>query len=189
MFGRFSLATLGLVVGSILTVIGGIAYGTGNATLNLAGFFYGVPLVLGGLALKAAELKPVTYSKPTSPEAFALRPTATSIQTQIRNDVTRYRYGQDAHLDSSLKALGLSPSEDEQPLLVGIREEVINGAYGLVLEFDSPAVSFDLWQQKQEKMTKFFGPSIEIQLSQPISEKVELALITQPLIQNSIIDQ
>jgi len=179
MFRRFSLGTLGLVVGSILTVIGVIAYGTGNATLNLAGFFYGVPLVLGGLALKAAELKPVPYSKPTPSEALALRPRATSVQTQIRNDVTRYRYGQDAHLESSLNALGLSPSDDEQPLLVGIREEVIQGAYGLVLEFDSPAVSFDLWQQKQEKMMKFFGPNIEIQLSQPTPEKVELALIAQ----------
>lgn len=180
MFGRFSLSTLGLVVGSILTVIGFIAYGSGNATLNLAGFFYGVPLLLGGLALKAAELEPVPYSQPTPPEIIALRETqATPIQTQIRKDVTRYRYGQDAHLDSSLTALGLSPSDDERPILVGIREELINGAYALVLEFSSSAIGFEVWQQKEDKITKFFGPNIQIQLSQPGPERVEVALIAQ----------
>ncbi|MDS3860448.1 DUF2854 domain-containing protein [Thermosynechococcaceae cyanobacterium BACA0444] len=180
MFGRFSLSTLGLVVGSILTVIGFIAYGSGNATLNLAGFFYGVPLLLGGLALKAAELSPVPYSQPTPPDIIALRETqATPIQTQIRKDVTRYRYGQDAHLDSSLTALGLSPSDDERPILVGIREDLIHGAYTLILEFDSSAIEFEVWQQKQDKITKFFGPNIAIQLTQPQAERVEVALIAQ----------
>lgn len=59
MLGSVSLGTLGLIVGALLTGVGVVAYAAGNATLNLAGFFYGVPLLLGGLALKAAELKPV----------------------------------------------------------------------------------------------------------------------------------
>ncbi len=180
MFGRIALSTVGLVVGSILTVIGFIAYGAGNATLNLAGFFYGVPLLLGGLALKAAELEPVPYTTPTPPEVLELRTAqATDTQTQIRKDVTRYRYGQDAHLDSSLTALGLSPSDDERPLLTGIREESQNGAYALILEFNSPLVSFADWQQKQDKLTKFFGPNLEINLTSPQPERVEVALIRQ----------
>ncbi len=180
MFGRISLSTIGLVVGSILTVIGFIAYGAGNATLNLAGFFYGVPLLLGGLALKAAELEPIPYSRPTPPDILALRDTqATDIQTKIRKDVTRYRYGQDAHLDSSLEALGLSPSDEERPVLMGLREESQDGAYTLVLEFNSPLISFEDWQQKQEKLSKFFGPNITVTLAAPLPETVEVALISQ----------
>jgi len=64
MFGKISLGTLGLTVGSILTIMGFIAYGFDNATLNLVGFFYGFPLLLGGLALKANELQPIPFSEP-----------------------------------------------------------------------------------------------------------------------------
>ena len=62
MLRKTSLASLGLTLGGILTLVGFIAYATGNATLNLAGFFYGIPLLLGGLALKASELKPIPFS-------------------------------------------------------------------------------------------------------------------------------
>ncbi|MFM7580901.1 MAG: DUF2854 domain-containing protein, partial [Microcystaceae cyanobacterium] len=58
MFGKIPLALVGLTVGSLLTVMGFVAYALDKPTLNLAGFFYGIPLLLGGLALKAAELKP-----------------------------------------------------------------------------------------------------------------------------------
>ncbi|MDG2990795.1 DUF2854 domain-containing protein [Candidatus Synechococcus calcipolaris G9] len=177
MFGRFSLGTIGLVVGSVLTIIGTIAYAQGNATLNLAGFFYGIPLLLGGLALKAAELKPVPYSQPPSPDIIELRQGATPIQTQIRNDITRYRYGQESHLDTSLAALGLSPSDEERPVLSGLRESDTDGAYTLVLEFDSPLISFEQWLAKQDKLRKFFGPNIDIALTQSADNRVEVSLI------------
>ena len=54
MLRKLSLARVGLTVGGILTIIGFVAYAVDNPTLNLAGFFYGVPILLGGLALKAA---------------------------------------------------------------------------------------------------------------------------------------
>jgi len=98
MLRKISLGTVGLWVGGVLTIIGFVAYATENATLNLVGFFYGVPILLGGFALKAAELKPVPLSQPTPPDVLQQRQqTATSIQNQIRQDVMRYRYGQDAH--------------------------------------------------------------------------------------------
>lgn len=181
MLGRFSLGSLGLTVGSILTVIGFYAYFTSSATLNLVGFFYGIPLLLGGLALKAAELEPVPFSQPTSPDILTLREQqATATQNQIRKDVTRYRYGQEAHLDSSLESLGMSPTDQERPLLVGLREEAIAGAYTLVLEFDSDLISFDRWQAKREKIERFFGPGIRVELAQPESDRVEVALIATP---------
>jgi hypothetical protein len=167
-----------LVVGGILSVLGVAAYIGDNATLNLVGFFYGIPLLLGGFALKAAELKPVPYAQPTSAEVISLREQqATSTQNQIRKDVTRYRYGQKAHLDSSLDYLGLSPSDEERPILESIREEVIDGAYALILRFESSLIPFDTWKGKQEKLDRFFGSGLQVKLSQPTEEEVEVALI------------
>jgi Na+/melibiose symporter-like transporter len=178
MLRKISLASVGLTVGSILTVIGFIAYATGNATLNLAGLFYGVPILLGGLALKAAELKPIPFSVPTSPEIVDLREKqATPTQNQLRKDVTRYRYGQEAHLDESLEKIGLSPTDEERPELVSIRETQTEGAYTLVMEFNSPFISFSQWQEKQEKIAKFFGPNIKAAITQPEKDRIELALI------------
>lgn len=181
MLRQISLASLGLVVGSLLTLVGFIAYATGNATLNLAGFFYGIPILLGGLALKAAELKPIPLSQPTSPEVIALRDrTATPTQNQIRKDVTRYRYGQQAHLDESLERLGLSPTDEERPLLIGLQERAIDDAYSLILEFDSPFISLETWQDKREKLEKFFGPGIRADISQPSDKRIDVALIALP---------
>ncbi|MFN4279161.1 DUF2854 domain-containing protein [Thermosynechococcus sp.] len=179
MLGSVSLGTLGLIVGSLLTGVGVVAYAGGNATLNLAGFFYGVPLLLGGLALKAAELKPVPYREAPTPEAIAGRTQATPTQTQIRKDVTRYRYGQEAHLDSTLASLGLSPSDAERPVLVAIAETLTEGAYTLILEFDSPAVPLELWQSKQAKMETFFGPNIRVAVTEQGNDRVAVALIRQ----------
>ena len=178
MFGQISLGSLGLIVGGALTIIGFIAYATGNATLNLAGLFYGVPLLLGGIALKASELKPVPFSQPTPPEILALRDQqATPTQNQIRKDVTRYRYGQEAHLDESLKRLGLSPTGEERPVLIGLRETEVGGAYTLVMEFDSPLISLEVWQDKLEKLEKFFGPGIRAGITQPEEDRIDVALI------------
>lgn len=184
MLRQISLGTVGLVVGGVLSIIGFAAYFADNATLNLVGFFYGIPLLLGGLALKAAELQPVTFSTPTTPEVLELREQqATSTQNQIRKDVTRYRYGQEAHLDSSLEYLGLDPSDEERPVLSGIHEEKVADAYALVLEFDSPLIGLDTWQHKQEKIARFFGPGLRAEVRQPQSdrpERIDVALITAP---------
>lgn len=180
MLRNISLGTLGLTIGSILTVVGIAAYATNNATLNLIGFFYGIPLVLGGLALKANELKPVTASQPTTPQVLALRKQqATSTQNKIRTDITRYCYGQDVHFDRALDFLGLGSKEEERPIITGWREADINGTYALTLEFDSPSVPIDIWQQKQEKMTNYFGPGVDVQVKQPGSDKIELTLIAK----------
>jgi hypothetical protein len=177
MLRQISLASLGLVVGSILTITGFIAYATGNATLNLAGFFYGIPVLLGGLALKAAELKPVAFTQPTTPEVLALREKQqTPTQKQIRQDVTRYRYGQEVHLDDSLKRLGLGTVNEDFPKLTGLQEKAIDGAYSLIMEFDSSFVSLETWESKQEKIEKFFGPGIKAIISQPTENKIDLTL-------------
>jgi hypothetical protein len=186
MLRQTSLGTLGLSIGGILALTGFVAYATGNATLNLVGFFYGIPLFLGGLALKASELKPVRFSQPTPPSVLERREQqATSTQNQIRKDVMRYRYGQKAHLDSSLESLGLSPTDEERPLLAGLRETEVDGAYTLVLEFDSPLIPLETWQQKREKLEKFFGPGIRVDITQSEDDIIDVALIATPQVASS----
>lgn len=178
MLRQVSLGKLGLVVGGLLTIVGFVAYFVDNATLNLVGFFYGIPILLGGLALTAAELKPVPYTQPTAPEVIDLRQQqATATQNQVRQDITRYRYGQSAHLDVALERLGLAPTDEERPIVKGVRETQIDGAYGLILEFDSPFVTLEQWQQKRDKMESFFGPGIRVEVMQPEEDEIELTMI------------
>ena len=181
MLRQTSLGTLGLTIGGVLTIVGFAAYFLGNPTLNLVGFFYGIPLFLGGLALKASELKPIPFSQPTTPEVLALRQQqATATQNKIRQDVTRYLYGPEAHLDTSLSHLGFSPTDEERPIIKGLRETEVEGAYTLILEFNSPLIPFETWQQKREKIEKFFGPGIRVELTQPEGNSVDVALISTP---------
>ncbi|MBF2089983.1 MAG: DUF2854 domain-containing protein [Synechococcales cyanobacterium K44_A2020_017] len=180
MLGKTSLGSIGLVIGGILSVIGFTAYFfSDNATLNLVGFFYGIPILLGGFALKAAELKPAPFAEPTTPQVLQLREQkATATQNQIRKDVTRYRYGQEVHLDTSLERLDLCPSDEERPVLIGVREADVEGEYALVLQFLSPLISLELWLERREKIERFFGPGIRVEVTQTQDEYVEVSLIT-----------
>jgi hypothetical protein len=189
MLSRLSFANLGLTIGGILSIIGILAYVTGNATLNLAGFFYGFPLFLGGLAFKIAELKPAPYTRPTSPEVAVLRESqATPIQKQLRRDVTRYRYGQSIHMDVAIARIGLTTRKDDLPELTGLYETTTEGAYTLVLEFNSPEVSFSRWESQQGKIETFFGPGIRAVLEEikdnslpaDSDQRVRMSLIAVP---------
>ncbi|MCA6575048.1 MAG: DUF2854 domain-containing protein [Pseudanabaena sp.] len=184
-FNKISLASIGLFVGGMLFVVGFWAYSKGNSTLNLVGFFYGFPILLGGFAFKSSEVAPVPVIVPESEEVLALRKLQeTSTQKQLRKDVTRYRYGIKAHLDEVLEKLGMRPTDEERPVLIGIYEEIsqaeeTKGAYSLVLRFQSPLMGFDVWQQKQDKLTRFFGPGIVAVVSELANKEVDLRLISQ----------
>ncbi len=183
MLRKISLAMLGISVGGTMTVAAIIAYIVENATINLIGFSYGIPILLGGLAFKITELKPVKPSKEPTPAIQTLREAqATDTQKQVIKDVTRYWYGQDAHLDTALKKVGLGPSKEAQPVLEGFYETDVKGAYALTLEFSSPGRTFDQWMVKQGKIERFFGPGIRAHISQPQDNVIELALIADPAI-------
>ncbi|XWS30683.1 hypothetical protein CRYUN_Cryun23aG0007700 [Craigia yunnanensis] len=107
----FSLAKLSFGVIGLGVGISLLSYGFGAYFNILPGsewsaimLTYGFPLAIIGMALKYAELKPVpclTYS-----DAQLLRETAaTPILKQVRNDVIRYRYGDEQHLDEALKRI------------------------------------------------------------------------------------
>jgi hypothetical protein len=182
---KISLASVGLYIGGILFVLGFWAYAKGNSTLNLVGFFYGFPILLGGFAFKSSEVTPIPIIIPESEPVLAVRKLAeTPTQKQLRKDVTRYRYGIKAHLDEILEKLGMSPTDEERPLLIGLYEELsqaedTKNAYSLVLRFRSPLMSFEFWQEKQDKLTRFFGPGIIAVVTELENKEVDLRLISQ----------
>jgi Protein of unknown function (DUF2854) len=181
MLRKISLASLGLTVGGIMTVSGIIAYIVENATINVIGFSYGIPILLGGIAFKITELKPIPETQPPSAEAIALRATqATEIQKQIFKDVTRYWYGQDAHFDFALKKIGFGRSKEQQPVLTGLYETVVDGSYTLVLELYSPFKTLEEWHAKKAKIESFLGPGIQAEITQPKEQEIHLALVAKP---------
>ncbi|GFR46001.1 hypothetical protein Agub_g7479 [Astrephomene gubernaculifera] len=175
--------------GSILTPVGlGLlfwgfgAYITVLPGADLSSIFliYGFPISLLGFALSYAKLEPVPCR--TTRAALALRDSqATDIQRQVREDVTRFRYGDEAHLEEALARVfkpgrpgGLS--KKDLPVLQGIREEVAEGGrYSLVLEFSS-GLELARWEPFQPKLQSFFGPGVEARLAKTAAG-VDVALV------------
>lgn len=176
---QVSLASIGLWVGAVLTMVGGVAYSQGNSTLNLVGFFYGIPILLIGAALKSAELQPATILEAPSDQVLKLRQTqSTKTLTQVRKDVTCFRYGVSAHLDQVLEKLGLGKIDEERPVLTGLYEEVsADNTYSLVLRFSSPLISFATWQDKQDRLSRFFGPEVRAEVRLVGENLLDLHLI------------
>lgn len=164
LFAPGSLVTIG---GGVLTVVGAVAYATGSANLSLPTIFYGIPILLGGLALKSSELPPARRVTPAS-ELKAEREKAAPELAKLLGDVTRWRYGQKAHLETSLEALKLW-DEDNPPQLEEIEELAPDGGYGLRLRFQVNAVPFDRWQEKRDRLGRFFAKGMRAELT-PVDE-------------------
>ncbi len=173
------LSTIVLVLGVIATVWGFANYN--DPTLNLAGIFAGIPLLLGGITMKVVELKPVPALVSPSDAVIQARAQATTIQNEVRADITKYNYGANAHMEEALEFLGLrGPTEADLPKLVGYQEDLREGRYTLVLRFKSPEVSFEKWQDSYaKKMQGFFGKDVSVELAQPGEATVDLAIIAQ----------
>lgn len=185
---QVSFGTIGSVTGVVFLVYGFLAYfdtvpGGPVSSLILT---YGFPITILGFALKYAELKPVpcvTYSK-----ASAIRERqATSILKQVKDDVTRYRYGDEQHLDLAMERIfrigrGGGVPRRECPVLTGVREEIseTNGNYALVLEFDAKKLGLEGFEKYREKFQTFFGPGItaEMKSSSTTENAVDVWLIS-----------
>ncbi|KAK9837026.1 hypothetical protein WJX81_008102 [Elliptochloris bilobata] len=185
--------------GAILTPLGVslLTYGFGSFFQLLPGsdiaailLIYGFPITLLGFALSYAQLRPVPCK--STREAIALRETqATDIQKQLREDVTRFRYGDEQHLDDTLTRLfqfnrPKGVPRRLTPVLTAVREEAVGGQYTLVLEFQvKPAMTTEMWTDRLERIQNFFGPGIRAKVKRSEGEgegggdaKVELSLIT-----------
>ncbi|CAM6099765.1 unnamed protein product [Calypogeia fissa] len=182
---KTSFGTIGLTVGLVLLSYGFGAYFTvlPGSEISALMLTYGFPLTIIGMALKYAELKPVpclTYA-----DAFALRESqSTEILTQVRSDVTRYRYGDEQHLDEALKRIfryGQAGGIQRRnaPTLQSIREEVTgDNKYTVVLVFAAKALKLDDFKQRQAKFTSFFGPGVTANISAGSGQDIyEVALV------------
>jgi hypothetical protein len=90
--------------------------------------------------------------------------------------VTRWRYGQKAHLESSLEALKLW-DEDRPPQLETVEELETTDGYGLRLRFALGGVSFDRWQERQQRLGRFFGGGLRSDLIADGPEHLLLSLL------------
>ena len=152
----FSPGSLVTIAGGVLTVIGAVAYATGAANLSLPTIFYGIPIFLGGLALKSSELPPAIDVTPWENRSRARQSEAPELLKLVR-DVTRWRYGQKAHLESSLEALKLW-DEDEPPQLTEVEQLGTSLDFGIRMHFRYGGVPLERWEAKRERLGRFFAP-------------------------------
>ena len=125
----FSLGNFVVIAGILITVLSFAEYlsDSGFEGLNVSGlgFVYGIPVFLAGAALKYAEIEPVPcYTTPAATEAFTLK--ATETLEKIKQDVTRHRYEDEAHLDTTVKKLGLVIPGKAYPQLRELRKSMVN---------------------------------------------------------------
>lgn len=143
------------------------------------GFVYAIPALVGGLALKYAELPPVPLD--SSPQAESLRGVkGTTIQNKIMSDATRFTYG-DAHMEDALRALKLAPRGMAVPELVNLAEAVTpEGEYSMTMRFFAPNTPYRVWKDRAPRYATFFGPNVRATIKKYDSAKrlVELSLIT-----------
>ena len=171
-----SPGSLVTVTGAVLTVIGSIAYATDSPNLSLPTIFYGIPILLGGLALKSSELPPAQRLTPAPTLRELRQQPASEPLRKLLADVTRWRYGQKAHLESSLEALKLW-DDDAPPQLLAVEELDLDGHYGLRLLFEIHGVAWSRWQERQERLGRFFGPQLRAELSQSGPGRISLSLL------------
>ena len=173
-----SPGSLVTIAGALLTVIGSIAYLDDNANLSLPTIFYGIPILLGGLALKSSELPPAQRLTPPDQLRQLREEPSSEPLRKLLTDVTRWRYGQKAHLESSLEALKLW-DEQAPPQLLAV-EEVDQDGYGLRLVFERNAVPWQQWQERQDRLGRFFGPGLRAELAEDGPERLSLSLLPAP---------
>lgn len=153
-----------------------LPFGSAGAVLLI----YGFPIALIGAALQYAKLDPVPCTSYSA--SVALRDAqATSIQLQVRSDTTRYRYGDEQHLDEALKRIfriGQSGgiAKGKVPKLTALREEVTEGKYALVMVFDNNC-PYEEFATRQKKIEAFFGPGVLAPIY-PVEGGVEIPLIS-----------
>jgi hypothetical protein len=159
----FSLGNLIIAAGVVVTVASFADYLSDADGLSISGlgFVYGIPIFLAGAALKYAEIEPVpVYSAPGADRVYESKATET-IQ-KIKQDVTRHRYGDEAHLDTTVKKLGLVVPGKDYPQLRELREEEVDGELAFTIVWQSKDTPYKMWadERRVKKYETFFGPGV-----------------------------
>jgi len=154
----FSLANFTLFAGLFITFYSFYQYFSNQNSLTSLGFVYGLPIALGGFALKYAEILPVPIDTNEKGEA-AFEAKASEILKKVRADVTRHRYGDDAHLDSSLEKLGLVVEGKGFPQMTALAIKEEFGELAFTMTFQSKDTPFKTWADpaRIRKYETFFG--------------------------------
>ncbi|KGG12891.1 MULTISPECIES: DUF2854 domain-containing protein [Prochlorococcus] len=170
-----SPASLISILGALLTVIGLSSYFSNAANLSVPTFFYGVPILLIGLALKNSELSPANC-KNSSKELTLLKTKVPQEFQDLIDDVTRWRYGQRAHLESSLQVLKLW-DELKPPQLKEIAILDKGTRSGIQMKFEVNGVPIEKWEEKKDRLGRFFAKNFEATLISCGTGQLELTLL------------
>ena len=165
----FSLGNLVIVAGLLITILSFAEYlnDSGGEGLNVSGlgFVYGIPVFLAGAALKYAEIEPVPcFSTPGGEKVFETK--ATETIRKIKQDVTRHRYGDEAHLDTTVKKLGLVVPGKAYPQLQELRQEEVDGELAFTMVWQSIDTPYKMWadERRVKKYETFFGPGVNAEV-------------------------
>ena len=154
----YSPANVITIAGGALSIIGMTAFFTESVNLSVPTFFYGVPILLIGLALKTSEVPPVNL---LNKDFFQVnkfnRPKEI---TNLVNDVTKWRYGIQAHLESSLEVLKLW-NEENPPKLTELEEITKEERNGLRMHFQINSVPIEEWVKRKDRLNRFFAKGLE----------------------------
>merc|ERR1712006_55195 len=104
---------------------------------------------------------------------------ATPIFKQVKQDVTRHRYGDDAHLDSTLEALGLKLPQKKFPKMQTIElSETPDGELVYSMTFQSAETPYKVWADPEriKRYNKFFGPGVDATVQKVDADKRIVAL-------------
>jgi len=173
----FSLPVVVFTAGVLLTASSFVGFfstdGGSDGAISSLGFVYGIPVFLIGLSLWYAELAPVpVVSSEAGDRAWENKATETLIK--VKADVTRHRYGDDAHLDSTLEALGLKLQGKKFPKLLSLtQEELENGELVFTMAFQSLDTPYKIWAEpsRVKKYANYFGPNIDAEIFKVDSSK------------------
>jgi len=182
----FSLGNLVVALGVLVTVASFADYlgSEGGEGLNISGlgFVYGIPIFLAGAALKYAEIEPVPCIVGSGgDEAFEKH--ATEIIKKVKQDVTRHRYGDEAHMDTSIKKLGLVVPGKSYPQLQELRQEATDdGRLKFTMIWQSLDTPYKMWadENRIKKYATYFGPNVDADVVKVDAEQrlVGIQLIT-----------
>jgi len=178
----FSLGNAIVLGGLAVTVLSFVEYlgtaGGDGLTVSGLGFVYGIPITLAGAALKYAEIKPVKCILGPGSEAI-FDDKATEIIAKIKQDVTRHRYGDEAHLDTTVRKLGLVVPGKAYPQLVELRQDVAdNGELAFTMVWQSLDTPYKMWadEKRRRKYETFFGPDVGAEVVKVNAEERKVAI-------------
>lgn len=160
----FSLGNVVILSGVLVTILSFAEYlGDTSEGISLSGlgFVYGIPIFLAGAALKYAEIDPVPcISNDAADRVFDDK--ATEIIQKVKQDVTRHRYGDEAHLDTTVRKLGLVVPGKAYPQLKELRQDVEDGELAFTMVWQSLDTPFKMWndERRRKKYETFFGPGV-----------------------------